>query len=158
MIEKFVNDLGHDVYTYTETLIPEIVKDKEDNIVRLIIKAVNSIGMEMEYAVDLERAKRALVKEFSPVRMMTLEELRGIREPTLVWVQDSDKYVAIRPEEFYGIEKLPQYSGAETVEFANGFDYTFDYGRTYIFWTAKPTKEQQAKVVWLTAKREESSE
>ena len=153
MIEKFVNDLGHDVYTYTETLIPEIVKDKEDNIVRLIITAVNSIGMEMEYAVDLERAKRALVKEFSPARMMTLEELRGIREPTLVWVQDSDKDIAVWPEEFRGIGKVP-HSDEESVECSNGFDYACYYGRTYIFWTAKPTEEQQAKVVWAREREE----
>lgn len=147
MTEKFVNDLGHDVYTYTETLIPEIVKDKEDNIVRLVIKAVNNIGMEMEYTVDLERAKKALIKEFTPARMMTLEELRGIREPTLVWVQDSDKDIPVRPDEFHGIGKVP-YSDEESVEYADGFDYARDYGCIFIFWTSKPTEEQQAKVVW----------
>ena len=148
MIEKFVNDLGHDVYTYTETLIPKIVKDKEDNIVRLIIKAVNSIGMEMEYAVDLERAKKALIKEFTPARVLTLEELRAVREPMLVWVQDSDKDVAVWPEEFLGIGQVP-YSSEESLQCSNGREYARDYGHDFIFWTAKPTKEQQADAPFM---------
>lgn len=139
--------------------ISRIVEDTEDGIAHLVIEAVNSIDDEkvVECNIDLERAKRALVKEFSPARMMTLEELRGIREPTLVWVQDSDKDIAVCPEEFHGIGKVP-HSDEESVECSNGFDYVRDYGHTYIFWTAKPTEEQQAKVVWLTEKREEDHE
>lgn len=149
MIEEFV----------VQKWISRIVKDTEDGITHLVIEAVNSIDDEkvVECDIDLERAKRALVKEFSPARMMTLEELRGIREPTLVWVQDSDKDISVWPEEFHGIGKVP-HSDEESVECSNDFGYVRDYGHAYIFWTAKPTEEQQAKVVWLTAKQEESSE
>lgn len=149
MIEEFV----------VQKWISRIVKDTEDNIAHLVIEAVNSIDDEkvVKCDIDLERAKNALIKEFAPAQVMTLEELRDIREPMVVWVQDSDQYVAIRPEEFHRIGKTP-YSSNETVEYANGFDYACDYGRTYIFWTAKPTEEQQAKVVWMTEKREEDHE
>lgn len=145
-------------FTYTEKLVSEIVKAKEDNIVRLIIKSVNNLndGMAIEYDIDLERAKRALIQEFAPARILTLEDLRNVREPVLVWLQDSDKDIPVRPEEFYGIGKVPD-SDEESVEYVNGFDYARDYGRIFIFWTAKPTEEQQAKVVW-TREREEGRE
>lgn len=148
MIEEFV----------VQKWISKIVKDTENNIAHLVIEAVNSMGDEnvVEYDIDLERAKKALIKEFAPARVMTLEELRDIREPMVVWVQDSDQYVAIRPEEFHGIGKI-SYSSEEIVEYANGFDYVFDYGRTYMFWTKKPTEEQRAEVKW-TRELEEGRE
>lgn len=157
MIDNYTDDQVF-TFTYTKKLFSEIVKAEEDNVVHLIIKSVNSLSDEevIEYDIDLERAKKALIKEFAPTHIMTLEELRGILEPTVVWVQDSDQYVAIRPEEFHGIGKIA-YSGEESVEYANGFDYVCDYGRTYIFWTKKPTEEQRAEVKW-TREREEGRE
>lgn len=157
MIENYEDDRQF-TFTYTEKLVSEIVKAKEDNIVHLIIKSVNNLsdGMTIEYDIDLERAKRALIREFAPARILTLEELRNVREPTLVWVQDSDKDFPVRPEEFYGIGKVPD-SDEESVEYVNGFDYARDYGRIFIFWTAKPTEEQQAEVVW-TREQEEGRE
>lgn len=157
MIENYEDDQLF-TFTYTEKLVSEIVKAEEDNIVYLIIKAVNNLddGITIEYDIDLERAKKALIKEFCPARMMTMEELRSIHEPTLVWVQDVDKDIPVRPEEFHGIGKVPN-SNEESVEYADGFDYAGDYERIFIFWTAKPTEEQQAKVVW-TREREEGRE
>ena len=115
----------------------------------LIIEAMNNLrdGIPIAYDIDLERAKRALIREFAHSRILTLEELRNVHEPVLVWVQVSDKDIAVWPEEFYGIGKVPD-SDEESVEYANGFDYAGDYGRIFIFWAAKPTAEQQAKVVW----------
>ena len=157
MIDNYTDDQAF-TFTYTEKLVSEIVKAKEDNIVHLIIKSVNNMddGVTIEYDINLERAKRALIKEFSPARILTLEELRNVHEPVLVWVQDSDKDIAVWPEEFHGIGKVP-HSDEESVECSNGFDYVRDYGHTYIFWTAKPTEEQQAKVVW-TGELEEGRE
>lgn len=157
MIEKLGNDMRERTLTSAERLVYEIVKSKADNVVRLIIKAVNDIGGgATEYNIDLERAKRALIKEFSLARILTLEELRNVHEPMLVWVQDSDKDIAVWPEEFHRIGKVP-HSDEESVECSNGFDYVRDYGHTYIFWSAKPTAEQQAEVVW-TVQMEEGRE
>lgn len=149
MNEKFDHDGDEQIFTYHEELVSKIVKATEDHIVHLIIEAVNSMndGKRIEYDIDFERAKRALIKEFAPARILTLEELRNVHEPMLVWVQDSDKDIAVWPEEFHGIGKVP-HSDEESVECSNGFDYVRDYGRTYIFWSAKPTEEQQAAMEW----------
>lgn len=157
MIDNYEGDQKF-TFTYTEKLVSEIVKAEEDNITHLIIKAVNNLsdGIPIAYDIDLERAKRALIKEFSPARMLTVEELRAVHEPMLVWVQDSDKDIAVWPEEFHGIGKVP-HSDEESVECSNGFDYVSDYGHTYMFWSAKPTAEQQAEVVW-TVQMEEGRE
>ena len=160
MIDNYEDDQLF-TFTYTEKLVSEIVKAEEDNIVHLIIKAANNLndGVTIKYDIDLERAKRALIKEFCPARILTMEELRSIHEPTLVWVQDVDKGIPVRPEEFHGIGKAP-YSNEESVEYesveyADGFDYAGDYGRIFIFWTGKPTEEQQAKVVWAKEREED---
>lgn len=157
MIDNYKDDQMF-AFTYTEKLVSEIVKAKENNIVHLIIKSANNLrdGVTIEYDIDLERAKRALIREFAPARMLTVEELRAVRDPMLVWVQDSDKDISVWPEEFHGIGKVP-HSDEESVECSNGFDYVRDYGHTYIFWSAKPTAEQQAEVVW-TVQMEEGRE
>ena len=101
---------------------------------------------------QLERDALELLKEqeLSP-RVLTLEELQKAPSGSLLWTEwKSTAESPMYPVEFLSIysHTFPDGVTEKVIEFSQGMDYEYMYGKQFRLWTAKPTDEQRKAVKW----------
>lgn len=116
--------------------------DRQEMILKTIEEAKAAVNEKLDEALE----------KFMP-RVLSLEEVLDWKDSVWVEEKNGDTYIALI-KRIWPDRKLIGVIDHSHYYVSSGCEYG-DYGRLKRFWTARPTKEQQAQTKWREKENEE---